>query len=181
MAVEAGHGHMPPGKGKSRRAVPAEREGRWSEPLDRMATLAAIVVSRAGELAFVDVRVAVQTLGVFDPVIGARPGGDMTLRAWDGRVPSFQGIGGGGVLGHAKFHGFESLHCVARLASAAVLACVELPAVGIRSVAVGAFPVSQRHIKRLAMVAGAAPHVRVLAQQRIVGSGVIEDSAHPAP
>ena len=181
MAIEAGNGHMPAGQGEAGLVVPAQRERRGRIVFDCMAFLAAAVVRRPREMAFVDIHVAIQTLAVLDVIIRSLPGGDMALGAGNGRVLPFQRVAAGGVLGRAKSRCLEALDRVAGLAGAAVLARAELPVVRIRRVAVRAFPMRQRNIERHAMVTGAALHIGMFAQQRILAAGVIEDRAHSRP
>jgi hypothetical protein len=163
MAIVAGHGHVPAGEREPGFVMPAQREIRRRIGLYGMAILAAIIVRRARELAFVDVRMAVQTLTVFETIIRALPGREVALGAKDGSVFSLQGVPGGGVLGHPEFRGLEPLHGVTGLAGATVLARAELSVMRIRSVAIGACSVRQWGIEDLPMVTGAATHFGVLA------------------
>lgn len=181
MAVVARHGHVPTRKREPDCVVAAQRESRRGITLDGMTILAAAVVRRPCELTFMDVRVAVQTLAVLETIVGARPGGDVAFGTGNGRVFPFQRVAGGGMLGHAEFRGLEPLDRVTGFTGAAVFARPELPPMRIRSVTVRAFPVGQRGVEHHAVVAGAAPHVGMLAQQRIVGPGVIKDGAHSRP
>ena len=143
-----------------------------------MAALTAVVVRRSCKLALVDVRMAVPTLTEFDLVERGFSCRDMTLGARNGDVLRLQGVGGIGVFGHSKLRGFESIHGVAWLAGAAIFARAELPAVGIGSMAIGAFGMRQGVIECRAVVAYLATHLDVLAQQWVVGFGVIEGSRH---
>lgn len=179
VAIEAGHGHVPARKREAGFVMPPQSEGGRRVGLDRVAILAAAIVRRPGELAFVDVRVTVQTLGVFEAIIRALPGGNVTLGAGNRGVFSLQRVACGGVLGHSELCSLEAFDRVASLAGAAVLAGTKLSTMRIRSMAISAFSVRQWGVKGLPVVTGAATHGGVLSEQRVPGAGVVEDGTHP--
>lgn len=120
------------GQRKAGGVVGRQREGGGRESLHAMACLTAAIMGRAGELAAMDVGVAVLAGCQLDFIHRHHTRGDVALRASDFQVLALQRVGGAGVFAHSEGGGFESLHGMTRCALAAILTRHELALVLIR-------------------------------------------------
>lgn len=149
-------------------------DGRAVERVLIMAIFAAVHMRSPGELALVNVLVAVEAEVKLDHVLRRLACGRMALIAFHFHVLPAQGEGNRHVLRSGELRGLEPSQCVARFARASVLALRELAAVRVRIVAVRADFEDDGALEVGAVVASFAGHLYVLTFQWILRRGVIE-------
>ena len=155
--------------------VLGERKRRRLESLKRVALLALIQPGRSGELRLVLVVVAVQATGELDFVKRVLSLRDVALGAFELRVLAFERICGGGVRLPIEPGRLPAVDVVAGRALAAIGTLRELAVVRV-FVAVHALGERQFFLEVGVGVAGDALHGLVLAEQGILGLGVVETS-----
>jgi hypothetical protein len=139
-----------------------------------MTLIAAMRAGHSGELAFMNIAMAIQASGELDFVFRGRAGGSMTCRALQGRVAALQRIFCGRVLRQAEFGRFETLHGVTRFAFASVGAGCELSSVRVGMVTLVAGLETHRLFEVISSVTFCTAHSNMFAEQRIPGGRVVE-------
>ena len=153
--------------------VLGERKRCRLESLERVALLALIQPGCSGELCLVLVVVAVHAAGELDFVERVFSLRDMALAAFEFRVFAFERVCGGGMRLHIELGRLPAVDVVAGRALAAIGPLHELAIVRV-FVAVHALGERQFFLEVAIGVAGNALHGLVLAEQRVLGLGVIE-------
>lgn len=150
-----------------------ERKRRRPESLQRVALLALIQPGRSRELRLVFVVVAVQAAGELDFIKRFPSLRDVALGAFELRVLAFERVCGGGMRLHIEPRRLPAADVVAGRALAAIEALRELSVVRV-FVAIHALGERQFFLEVAVSVAGDAFHGLVLAEQGILGLGVIK-------
>jgi len=173
MAVAAQDGQVAVAQREAGLFVLGQRKRRRLESLERVALLTLIQPRRSGELGLVLIVMAVQAAGELHFVKRVLPLRGMALRALQFRVLAFERVLGGGVRLHVELGRLPTVDVVAGGTLAAVGALHELAVVRVL-VAVYALGELERLLEVAFGVAGNAFHSLVLAEQRVLGFGVIE-------
>lgn len=139
-----------------------------------MALIAAVAPRRRGKLPIVFILVAIEAGCELDFVAGRLAGRSMTVGALDLGVRRDQRKLGFGVISHRVGGRNPSFNGVAAFAASFVSPRKELAAMWVGLVAVRALDMGNLRLEVGALVAGEAGNLKVLAQQRVVGLGVIE-------
>lgn len=114
VAVAAWNRNVAPGQNEARLFVTCQAKRRWPVALQVVAHFAAVPERCGGKLSLVLVFVAIHALAKGQLVNRVFALWNMTLRAGNTGVLSFQGIRAGGVLFHAKQRRLEALNGVTR-------------------------------------------------------------------
>jgi hypothetical protein len=173
VAIAAQDSQMAAGELEAGLFVLGEPKCRRLESLDRVALLALIQPGRSGELRLVLVVVAVQATGELDLIKRVSALRDVALGAPEFRVLTLERVCGGGVRLRIELGRVPAVDVVAGRALAAVGTLCELAVVCIL-VAIHALGERQFFLEVAVGVAGYALHGLVLAEQGVLGLGVIK-------
>lgn len=174
VAIRAGDGHMGSGQHEARVLVLGNGERRAMKVLNRMAVLAAILVWSGGELFVVRILVAIRARRELHFVHGVLAGRRVAFVASDGRMLSFERVMRCRVLLHAKLRWLPAFDRVALRTLSLARPRLELPLVGIRSMAIRALSKGQRLFEIAAGVAVAAGNFQMHPQERIFCFRMVE-------
>lgn len=177
MAIGAGHGGVSAGEREAGLAMLGDGESGAVEIGDGVAGFAAIVPGSGGELVVVRILVAIGAGFEFHFIDGVLAGRNMALGAIHLGVLALEGIGGSVMQFDGEERGLPAFNVVALGTFALLSARGELALVRIRLVAIGTMRVDERLLEVTIEVAGRAGDLGVLAEQRIVGFGVVEVEA----
>ena len=183
VAIVARHRDVAASQNEPRLLVTRQIEARSMERGLVVALLAAIVVRGPRELPVVHILMATDTGRDLDHEDGGFAGGNVALRALHIDVLFLQREIGRLMIGHRVFGRLEPCHGMARLASPAVGARHELPAVRIGLVAIAAIAIGDLGLEVSIAMASKAGDILMFALQRILGFGMVEfrDVARPFP
>src|SRR6516165_8425730 len=174
VAIAAGYRGVGAGEREFRVAVLCNRVRRAVPVHDGVAVFAAVLVGGARKLVVVRILVAIHAefeLDVVDRVLARRK---VTLRTFHLDVFAFQGVARVVVLFHAKSRRLPPVDVVTLFTGAFPRAVVKLPLVRIGRVAVLASLKRNLFLEVIIQMAGLADHLGVLAEQGVLGLGVIK-------
>lgn len=182
VALPTRHGQVCAGQGEARLLVTSEREMCGTKFRDTVALFAAIVIGRSGELALVNILMAIAALRLGNSKNRLLALRDVALVAFHLGMPTLEWIAGRGMLFKSKCRGLEPLHRMTNGAISAARTRQELTTVIVR-MAIGTSRMGHRRSEIALGVAFAAAYAGVLAEKGKSGLRVVEtlELRYPRP
>jgi hypothetical protein len=182
VALPTRHGQVCAGQGEARLLVTSEREMCGTKFCDTVALFAAIVIGGGGELALVNIFMAIAALRLSDSKDGVFALRDMAFVALHLGMPALEWIAGRGMLFKSKCRGLEAVHRMTNGAISGSGTRLKLTAVVV-GMAIRANGMGHRRFEIALGVAFAAAYGRVLAEKGKSSLRVVETLKlrHPRP